>query len=344
MDEKELIELSGLYGWTSSKYNDRSHITISSDPIYNTESSDPRYGTKEHNYISDLENGDGIIEFLKEHKKTYYYDGIKSFEFKPFPGNDENENELIQKIINISYGIENNNYPETIRWSELNKLRRMQYRGYGNNLATKIINEQVSEAKKELSSPHISEDIRQLYEITSQRTCEDIYKLPGQTNTGSSYNKLLLEDLLIEKDIEGRQFVLGNREVAIKYENNDKVLIGPWTDPSKKTGAIAWNVMINKSSISCILQHSKLLFPLRTILSTNPYDLLYMNIKDNKDLKFMGFFLMLFNIFKANFVEFPLVSTNCLIKPALFEGSGLKSKESLDVKLSKRKSLPKGCG
>lgn len=26
---EELIKLSGLYGWTSSTYNDRSHITLS---------------------------------------------------------------------------------------------------------------------------------------------------------------------------------------------------------------------------------------------------------------------------------------------------------------------------
>jgi len=291
---EELIKLSGLYGWTSSTYNDRSHITLSEDP---------RYGTKEHNYISDLDNGDKIIEFLKDKTfstktktsyKTSYYSGIKSFEFQAFNDNYENknENELIQKIINISYGIENDNYPETINWSELNQLRRMQNRGYGNNLAKKIIDEQVSEAKKELSSPHISEDLKKLYEITSVRTCEDIYKLPGQINTDSSYNKLLLEDILIEKDIEGRQFVLGNRDVAIKYENNNKVLIGPWTDPSKKTGAIAWNIMINKSSIRCILEHSKLLFPLRTILSSNPNDLFFINIKDNTNFKFMGFFLI----------------------------------------------------
>jgi hypothetical protein len=282
---KELIELSGLYGWTYSEYNDRRRITVSEDP---------RYGTKEHNYISDLENGDRIIEFLKEHKKTYYYDGIKSFEFKAFT-DDEIDNKLIQNMINIAYGIENNNYPETINWSELNKLRRMQYRGYGNNLATKIINEQADEAKTKLKT-ELKEEIRQLYELTSKRTCEDLYKLPGQTNILSPKNKLLLEDLLIDGDIEGRQFVLGNREVAFKYENNNKVLTGPWTDPSKKTGAIAWNVMINKSSISCILQHSKLLFPLRTILSTNPYDLLYVNIKDNKDLKFMGFFLIRYEL------------------------------------------------
>ena len=73
---KELIELSGLYGWTH-QYNDRSHITFSSDP---------RYGTKEHNYISDLDNGDEIINFLKSHKNTNYYKGIKSFEFQAFPG------------------------------------------------------------------------------------------------------------------------------------------------------------------------------------------------------------------------------------------------------------------
>jgi hypothetical protein len=282
---KELIELSGLYGWFSSKYNDRSGNKVSEDP---------RYGTKEHNYISDLENGDKIIDFLNKYKKTSYYEGIKSFKFEAFTDN-EKDNKLIQNMINIAYSIENNNYPETINWSELNKLRRMQYRGYGNNLAKKIINEQADEAKTKLQT-ELKEEIRQLYELTSKRTCEDLYKLPGQTNIASPENKLLLEDLLIEENIEGRQFVLGNREVTKKYENNNKVLIGPWTDPSKKTGAIAWNVMINKSSIRCILQHSKLLFPLRTILSTNPYDLLYVNIKDNKDLKFMGFFLIRYEL------------------------------------------------
>ena len=55
---KELIELSGLYGWSSSKYNDRRRITVSKDP---------KYGTKEHNYISDLENGDKIIDFLNKY-------------------------------------------------------------------------------------------------------------------------------------------------------------------------------------------------------------------------------------------------------------------------------------
>jgi hypothetical protein len=94
---KELIELSGLYGWTH-QYNDRSHITFSSDP---------RYGTKEHNYISDLDNGNEIINFLKSHKNTNYYKGIKSFEFKAFPGNDEKDNILIQNMINIAYSIEN---------------------------------------------------------------------------------------------------------------------------------------------------------------------------------------------------------------------------------------------
>jgi len=43
-----------------------------------------------------------------------------------------------------------------------------------------------------------------------------------------------------------------------------------------------------------------------------------------------------------NLFEFPFVSTNCLINPALLAGSGLKSKESLDVKLSSLRSLPKG--
>lgn len=302
--------LFGLYSWKGNKLNLRQR---KEDFL----SSDPRYVEKEFNYISELKNGIGneIMDHLKSFTSVHgiFYDGIKSFDFQEYKtNNDEIDNDkiVVQEIINKTYFVDKNG-DGTVDWLKLNILRRMKKRGYDEDVARQYIDEYANKSleilQKNNNTNFLDEKQKKALMKQSLRKCNTIKDtLPFTTDEFedskiNNYNKkILLEELLIP---EGKQMILSSNKVTNNYKLNPKAIINPWIS-NFNMGYMSWNMVINKSTISCLLNpenpSSNWLFPARLILEKNPNDLFFENcfeeLNNKEKTKYLGFFLIRYNL------------------------------------------------
>lgn len=299
--------LFGLYSWFENKKNKRIR-----NKSYLPD--DPRYVKKEFNYITKLKDEikNEIIGHLKSFTKDgKLYNGIKSFDFQEYKPN--NDKKAVQEIINQTYLVNDDKSDDTIDWLKLNILRRMKKRGYTEEVAKNYINK-YAEKSKEIVKKNRDEDLNldekhiQLFQKQSIRECNKFHETPPFTPDEFPENeihihkeKILLEDLLIPKDT--KQLILSSNRVTDKYKLNPKAIINPWIS-SLNTGYMSWNMIINKATISCLLnkdhESSEWLFPARLILEKNPNDLFFENcfeqLNNNEDSTYLGFFLIRYNL------------------------------------------------
>ena len=311
--------LFGLYSWYGDKLNKRENIKKNFP-------SNPRYVKKEFNYITELNIKNEIISHLKSFttKDGKLYNGIKSFEFKEYrPNNKEIDNDKIavQDIINKTYFEDGNKDDGSVDWLKLNILRRMKKRGYDEEVSRQYVDEyseksqEILEKITSINDTLLNEEQKKKLENRkkelkkqSQRKCDTFHNIQPYTQDDypedeiDSHNKkILLEKLLI---LDGeRQMILSSNKVTSYYELNPKAIINPWVS-RYNMGYISWNMIINKATISCLLnpehESSKWLFPARIILEKNPNDLFFENcfkeLNDKEKTKYLGFFLIRYNL------------------------------------------------
>ena len=309
--------LFGLYSWNGNKPNKRTK-----NKSYLPDN--PRYVKKEFNYITELK--DEIKNVILDHLKKFninrkLYDGIKSFEFQNCKNNcNQNDNIAVQEIINKTY-FADENIDGTVDWLKLNILRRMKKRGYNEEVSRQYVDKYSKKSKEILEKITIIDDTlfneeqkkklenrkKELIK-QSQRKCDTFHNIQPYTQDDypedeiDSHNKKILLEKLLIPDGE-RQMILSSNKVTSNYELNPKAIINPWVS-RYNMGYISWNMIINKATISCLLnpehESSKWLFPARIILEKNPNDLFFQNcfkeLNDEKKTKYLGFFLIRYNL------------------------------------------------
>ena len=311
--------LFGLYNWNGDKLNKRQNKKKFL-PF------DPRYVEKEFNYITELNDKNIILDhlrsFTREKDKKLYGD-VKSFEFQNCKKNcDQNDKLAVQDIINKTYFVDENKDAKvgtdgedatdaTVDWLKLNILRRMKKRGYTEEVAKNYINK-YAEKSQQILERNINEDLNldekhiQLIERQSKRECNKYHETapftPGEFQKINEHNKaILLENLLIPEGT--KQMIISSNMVVNSYKLNPKAIINPWIS-SFNTGYMSWNMIINKASISCLLNKdhisSNWLFPARLILEKNPNDLFFENcfeqLNNKEESLYLGFFLIRYDL------------------------------------------------
>jgi hypothetical protein len=282
--------LFGLYSWKSEKPNFRDKELPK----------DPRDGTNEFNHIRNAGTiGKTVIEHLKSkclvnNDNIEYYKDINSFKFVPIDGLDINDIETVQEMINLAYHVKSDENEKEIPWSKLAILQKRTISGYSDEISKKILDDFAAEHKKlvEQTDVTLSDEIKHLLEIQSKRTCEKIHTFEGQKDTEVSDKRLLLQDLLIPGD--NKQFILSSIAFGKTLKNNNKIIINPWNSKFD-WGYYVFNIQINKASISCIINNSEWLLPIRIIFDSHPKRIYYENQfkeiqKDN--IEYIGFFLI----------------------------------------------------
>jgi hypothetical protein len=318
--------LFGLYSWNGNNLNNRKNKKKFLP-------SNPRYVEKEFNYITELNDKNIILDHLKSFTiDRKLYSGIESFEFKEYkpincPINIEieinNDKIAVQEIINKTYFVDENideNIDGTVDWLKLNILRRMKKRGYDEEVSKKYVDEYSEKSQEILEKINIIdktllneeqkkklENRKKELRKQSQRKCNTFHNIQPYTNDDYPVNeindhnkKILLEKLLIPNGES--QIILSSNKVTSNYELNPKAIINPWVS-RYNMGYISWNMIINKATISCLLnpehESSNWLFPARIILEKNPNDLFFENcfkeLNDEKKTKYLGFFLIKYN-------------------------------------------------
>jgi hypothetical protein len=303
----------GLYGFYSY-YGNRLNKRINNTKFY------------EKNYVHELPlnkdvNGDNIvIQHLKsnctiddKNNITEYYPGIKSFKFVPYGRIDKNDLDdkdsygniseddykNIQNSINTTYFTDELDI-ENLKWTTLNKLKMFRYKGYSKEISETIINSYADKASQLLGNEDIYKadgltEIRQkALELRRDRRCNTIHRYPNKPPNIQDlpYTKILLEELI---DINEKQLLLSSVLTGVKYGTNPTIYKDPYTLVNEKLGLLSWNMIINKSTLNCIIEYHDVLFPIRIILDMNPETLFYDNIlQTNKYSNYMGFFLIRF--------------------------------------------------
>jgi len=343
--------LFGLYSWYGDNKNKRENKKKNLP-------SNPRYVEKEFNYITELKDKNIILDHLKSFtidKKLY--SGIKSFEFKEYrpinsPINIEieidNDKIAVQEIINKTYFV-NENIDGTVDWLKLNILRRMKKRGYDEQVSKKYVDEYSEKSQEILEKINIIDETLLNQEQKtklenrkkelgkqSKRKCNKFHIIQPYTNDDYPINeindhnkKILLEKLLIPNGQS--QIILSSNKVTSNYELNPKTIINPWVS-RYNMGYISWNMIINKATISCLLnpehESSKWLFPARIILEKNPNDLFFENcfkeLNNEEKTKYLGFFLIRYNLPKYEKIP-PNTNEEC---KHLYSFSGSKPHDS----------------
>jgi hypothetical protein len=306
----------GLYGFYSY-YGNRLNKRTNNTKFY------------EKNYVHDLDllpnvHGDNIvIQHLKsnctiddKNNITEYYPGIKSFKFVPYGRIDKNDlydkdsygniseddYKNIQNSINTTYFTDELDI-ENLKWTTLNKLKMFRYKGYSKEISETIINSYADKASQLLGNEDIYKadgadeltKIRQkALELRRDRRCNTIHRYPNKPPNIQDlpYTKILLEELI---DINEKQLLLSSVLTGVKYGTNPTIYKDPYTLVNEKLGLLSWNMIINKSTLNCIIEYHDVLFPIRIILDMNPETLFYDNIlQTNKYSNYMGFFLIRF--------------------------------------------------
>jgi hypothetical protein len=345
--------LFGLYNWYEDKPNKRTK-----NKSYLPDN--PRYVKKEFNYITELKNENIILGHLRSFTiDRKLYKNIKSFEFKEYrpinnPNNIEIDNDKIavQEIINKTYFVDENideNIDGTVNWLKLNILRRMKKRGYDEEVSRKYVDEYSKKSQEILDKINsidetlLNEEQKKKLEnrkkeLTkqSQRKCDMFHNIQPYTNDDypdneiNDHNKdILLEKILIPNGES--QMILSSNKVTSNYELNPKTIVNPWVS-RYNMGYISWNMIINKATISCLLnpehESSKWLFPARIILEKNPNDLFFENcfkeLNNEEKTKYLGFFLIRYNLPKDEKIP-PNTNEEC---KHLYSFSGSKPHQS----------------
>ena len=299
--------LFGLYSWYGDKLNKRENNT-------NFLPFDPRYAEKEFNYITELK--DEIKNEIIGHLQIFniggkLYNGIKSFEFKKSINSKDEDFEIVQEIINQTYFADENKKADgTIDWLKLNILRRMKKRGYDEEISKQYIDKYAEKSQeilnRDVDGSFLNEKQKEALRKQSLRKCDTIKDTLPFTNNEfvnveDHKKNILLEDLLIPKDT--KQIILSSNNVTSNYKLNPKAIINPWIS-NFNTGYMSWNMVINKSTISCLLnkehQRENWLFPARLILEKNPNDLFFENcfeeLNNTEKTTYLGFFLIRYNL------------------------------------------------
>jgi hypothetical protein len=284
----------------------------------------------EINYVHDLPlNNDKyikddniIIQHLRDNctidhtnnNITEYYPNIESFKFVPYRNIDQNDYDKIQNLIDTTYFTKElyKDINGNVKWTELNKLKIFRYKGYSDEISEQIINAYTDKATQLLADETYKSDkdgITEIREKTlnlrSQRRCNEIHNYPDKSPNSSnfsSYEKILLDETIKDNEI---QLLLSSVPTGIKYDNHPRMYKDPFTLANEKLGILSWNLIINKATINCLMNHHKILFPIRIILDMNPEKLFYDNIlqtersseyiiEKNKYSNYMGFFLIKF--------------------------------------------------
>lgn len=308
-DLEELQKYFGLYSFYYSKFQ---------FPRRQDTSSNPRRTGKEIDYIYNLKNGIGeyIMAHLKSCKKSNtFYKDIKSFDFQKSGNCTEQDKKLIQTFINETYLVDASK--DTIEWLKLNLLRRMKKRGYSYEISKMYINKYANLSKYILdTTPQLNETQKKHLNKQRERTCDNFHNSKPQIDEldieesmrPEMQQKLLLEDILI---LDGeKQFVLSSNNETYKYKLNNKAIINPWISDIK-LGYFSWNMIINKTTISCFLnpenKTSTWLFPIRLILNKNPNDLFFEHVfnllEDTAKMLYMGFFLIRYTLSEEQIPE-----------------------------------------
>jgi hypothetical protein len=268
----------------------------------------------EINYVHDLPlgkdaNGDNIvIQHLRSNctidttnnKITEYYPGIKSFKFVPYGNLSQDDINKIQKLIDTTYFTKELDI-ENLKWTTLNQLKRFRYRGYSDKISKTIIDSYAAKATELLGDENkyksdkddITKIRRKALKLQRDRKCGDIHKHPNEsTNILDSYEKILLEEVIDDNE---KQLLLSSIKTGIKYGNNPKIHMDPYSLFNEKLGILSWNMIINKATINCIMKYHNVLFPIRIILDIKPETLFYENILESKKFSnYIGFFLIRF--------------------------------------------------
>ena len=283
----------------------------------------------EINYVHDLPLGKDkytkddniIIKHLRDNctiddtnnNITEYYPNIKSFKFVPYGNISQDDYDKIQNLIDTTYFTDvlykDINGNVNIKWTELNKLKIFRYKGYSNEISEQIINAYADKATQLLADKTYKSDndgITEIREKTlnlrSQRRCNEIHNYPDRSPNSSPYPEILLEKIIKDDEI---QLLLSSVPTGIKYDNHPRMYKDPFTLANEKLGILSWNLIINKATINCLMNHHEILFPIRIILDMNPEKLFYDNIlqterlseyivEKNKYSNYMGFFLIKF--------------------------------------------------
>ncbi len=260
----------------------------------------------EKNYIHDLpleldeDNDNLIIRHLLSHcTDEKYYPEIKSFQFVPYKEDDPDKEE-IQKIIDTTYFTKLFRVRDP-KWTELNRIKKNRNLGMTTELSEKIQDMYASKAKEVLDNKtyikdSLSQELLNIREkaldLQSKRTCDQIH---NNTNHPLSVpnESILFEDILIQD----KQMLLSNVLTGIKYKGNSKIHIDPFTLVNEKLSYLSWNLIINKTSLSCLLKNHDVLFPIRIVLTEKPSQLFSDNIfqEEDKYKNYKGFFIIKFD-------------------------------------------------
>lgn len=316
--------LYGLYSWVNNNQNLRKNNNRFNEINYVHNL--PLYKNEEGNLIDpkiinlqEYKDSDNIIiQHLRSKctivgdKITAYYPGVQSFEFVPYDGVVDEDIKKIRNLIDTTYFTDKINNIEPLRvtrWTTLNKLKKFRYRGYSNEISEKIINTYADKAEELLQNENnyksdiegITEIRQKALKLRSLRRCDQIHKYPDEI-IEIDEKKIILENLIPDNN---RQLLLSSVSTGRKYEKNPKIYKDPYTLANEKLGILSWNIIINKATMSCLMNHHDVLFPIRIILDMNPEKLFYDNllqtkklanyiIENNKYSNYMGFFLIRF--------------------------------------------------
>ena len=269
-------------------------------------SSDPQVNYKEFGVYVHTENRTIIEHLNKEYKdgnttNGEHYPDVPNLTFMPIDGLPINEKDEVQELITSFYSLYLDASKQKISWGKLHAFgREYMYSGYDSELSKEIVDLYADEAEKEFNSKNnfLKNDFFKSLKIQKSRKCDNVHNVKNtvlNNDTRDSVGKeVILEDLLIKKNEQ--QLILGDLTEIKKYDNNPKTYLDPWLYRWTEFGFLVWNIMINKATVKCILDHSTALFPIQIVLSTNPNYLLYDQIdNDEINIKYIGYFIARIN-------------------------------------------------
>lgn len=300
MNNNNYFEYFGIHGWTENEVKNRYNL------IKNDTSNARFHNLHKENgkYIFDLKNkGNLIKEHLSKYKiNNQYYKidndiDIPTLKFMAYTNDTHEHNITIQNIIDIIYEYDGNN-------NSIDKLKKYQQninRGYDNIIAEKILNDYSNDATNILNNNNnLSNNEIRLLNIAKNSKCENIYNNYNNQKKNVNYadNQLILNDFLFDNN--NKTLLLGSMKMMDRYLGNKNLIIEPWLRIFTNIGYMMWNRMINKATLSCMLNNNTSLFSSLALLENHPQTLNYQNYFDKinddpNNYTYLGFFLVRFN-------------------------------------------------
>lgn len=285
----------GLYGFRPLTANEKFNPRKSLKSLRTTRVKGP----KESDYIHDI-----CIEAINHvslfwEKNGIHYGELNSCKFVPINESDSDSSNIIQKMIDISYG---ESTSKEIPWKQIHLMRSLQYRGYSPEFSESFMNDLAQHAES-LDMPTlqgiIDDESFKVLQLdkhsTSVRTCNKIEQLSTQRPNVPSKDVLLQTELIQL----GKQFLLGDNALVGEYYGNKKVLVNPYPLDKNFNSVLGYNVALNKASLTCHIMNSECDFPARFILNMEPTQILHKNASTyilNKKLVYKGFFIIRFSL------------------------------------------------